>query len=154
MHDHIASNKQHPTQNCHKISKILKNPQKFQRKPKNIGLMREMHEKRGFRSPYIKIEAWLGRNLVGNGDFRERKEFGRREKEFMSREKWKGEFDFVLKVFKEITSRWIEDRDLLSTKSQQIWIYRGAVENLLTAKVPWWIEISVENLSARQKVSW
>ena len=32
-------------------------------------------------------------------------------------------------------------RDLLSTKSRQIWICRGVVENLSTAKVPWWIEI-------------
>ena len=47
MHDHIALNKQHQTQNFHKNLKKLQKPQKFQRKPKNLGLMCEMHEKRG-----------------------------------------------------------------------------------------------------------
>ena len=49
--------------------------------------MREMHEKRGFRSPYLKIEACLGRNLVGNGYFREMRVFEGIEKEFLLREK-------------------------------------------------------------------
>ena len=114
--------------------------------------MHEMHEKRGFRSPYLKIEACLGRNLVRNGYFREMSVFEGIEKEFLLREKWKSEFDFALKVFKEVTSRWMED--LSSTKSPQIWICQGVVENLLTAKVPRWIEIFVENLLARHKVSW
>ena len=57
MHDHITSNKQHPTQNFHKNLKNFQKPQKFQRKPKNLGLMCEMHEKRGIMSSYHKIEA-------------------------------------------------------------------------------------------------
>ena len=40
-----------------KISKFSKTPKKFQRKPKNLDLMCEMHEKRGFTIPYLKIEA-------------------------------------------------------------------------------------------------
>ena len=59
MHDHIALKKtktktknknkkqQHPTQNFHKNLKKFQKPQIFQRKPKNLGIMREMHEKRG-----------------------------------------------------------------------------------------------------------
>ena len=34
-------------------------------------------------------------------------------------------------------------------------IYRGAVKNLSTAKIPWWIDReAIENLLAGQKVSW
>ena len=40
-------------------------------------------------------------------------------------------------------------QDLLSTKSQQIWICRGAIDYLSMAKIPRWIE----NLSAKQKVA-
>ena len=58
MHDHIASNKQHPTQNFHKKLKKFQKPQKISKKPpKNLGLMHEMHEKRGIRSSYHKIET-------------------------------------------------------------------------------------------------
>ena len=92
MHDHIASNKQHPTQNFHKkLKNFQKPPKKFQRNPKNLGLMREMHEKRGIRSSYHKIEAWLGRNLEGKGDLSERKLFGKcleGEKKKFYRERW------------------------------------------------------------------
>ena len=57
MHDHIGLNKQHPTQNFHKNLKKIQKPQKFQRKPKNLGLIHEMHEKRVIRSSYHKIKA-------------------------------------------------------------------------------------------------
>ena len=52
MHDHIALNKIHPTQNFHKNLKKIQKPQKFQRKPKNLSLMREMCEKRGIYDIY------------------------------------------------------------------------------------------------------
>ena len=34
MHDHIASNKQHPTQKFHKNLKNFQKPQKFHKTPK------------------------------------------------------------------------------------------------------------------------
>ena len=68
MHDHITSNKQHLTQNFHKNLKNFQKPQSFQRKPKNLDLVCEMHEKRGIRSSYHKIDAWLGQNPEGSGD--------------------------------------------------------------------------------------
>ena len=37
MHDHIASNKQHPTQNFHKNLKSFQNPKNF-KKTQNLGL--------------------------------------------------------------------------------------------------------------------
>ena len=94
MNDHITSNKQHPTQNFHKNLKNIQKPQKFQSKPKNLGLMREMHEEWRIRSSYHKIEAWLGQNLEGKVDLSERRVFGGREKENLSREKWKSEIRF------------------------------------------------------------
>ena len=68
MHDHIASNKQQPTQNFHKNLKNFQKPKKFRKQPKSLGLMREMHEKRGIRSSNHKIEAWLGRKLERSRD--------------------------------------------------------------------------------------
>ena len=46
MHDHIASNKQHPTQKFHKNLKKFSKTPKISQNPKNLGLMREMYEKR------------------------------------------------------------------------------------------------------------
>ena len=68
MHDHVSSNKQHLTQKFHKNLKNFRKPQKFQRNPKNLGLMHKMYEKRGIWSSYHKIEAWLGQNLERNED--------------------------------------------------------------------------------------
>ena len=52
MHDHIASNKQHPTQKFHKNLKSFQKPQKFHKPPKNLGLMHEMREEWGIRETY------------------------------------------------------------------------------------------------------
>ena len=49
-------------------------------------------------------------------------------------------------------------RNLLSIKSQQKWICRGAIEDLLMTKVPWWIEnllrIYWPNIELRNLAQW
>ena len=68
MHDHIASNKQHPTQKFHKNLKKFSKTPKISQNPKNLGLMHEIHEEWRIRSSYHKIEGLLGRNLEESGD--------------------------------------------------------------------------------------
>ena len=89
MHDHIASNKQNQTQKSQKFSKTPK----ISQNPKNLGPMREMHEKWRIRSSYHKIEALLGQNLEENGDLSERV-FGGREKNFYRERKERNEIWF------------------------------------------------------------
>ena len=64
MHDQIALSKQHPTQNFHKNLKKIQKPQKFQRKPKNLGLMKCMR-KEGFGTLTREEMLDLGRNARG-----------------------------------------------------------------------------------------
>ena len=51
----------------------------------------------------------LGRNPSGVDVLSEGKAFGRRKKAILSGEKWKNESDFAVKIFKEISTWWIED---------------------------------------------
>ena len=81
----------------------------------------------------------LGRNPRRAGEGSEGRVFGGREKKFCREREVKMKFDFALGIYIENASRWIED--LSSTKSQQIWIYWGAVKNLPMAKSPRWIRI-------------
>ena len=107
MHDHIAFNKQHPTQRFHKN---LKNPQIFLKKPKNLGLMHEMHEKKGIKNTYqrrkvgsrpkCKRVRWLEWR---KGVWRERKIFSFER----GVRKWKP--DYASGIYIENAFRWIKE---------------------------------------------
>ena len=45
MHEHLGSFKHNPTQKIHQNFINFEKPKKKFQKPKNLGLMREMHEK-------------------------------------------------------------------------------------------------------------
>ena len=87
----------------------------------------------------------LGRNASGYGVWSEGKVFGGRKKTFLSRErereKWKWNLISRWAVYRKTKinrsrSYW----DLSSTKSRQMWICRGAVEDFSTTKIPRWIK--------------
>ena len=65
MRDHITLNKQHPTQNFHKNLKKNSKTPKVLEKTQNLGLIREMHEKRGILDTYQRRNADLGWNASG-----------------------------------------------------------------------------------------
>ena len=65
MHNHIASNKQHLTQNFHKNLKNFQKPQKFQKEPKNLGLMRECMKKEKIRTLTKCFDLDLGQKTHG-----------------------------------------------------------------------------------------
>ena len=113
------------------------------RKPKNLGLMHEMHEKRGIKNTYQRRKAgsrpkckrvrWLE---WGKGVWRERKIFSfKREVR-----KWKPDCALGIYIEKRISMDW-GAIEICQALNVEIWICRGVVENLSTAKVPWWIEI-------------
>ena len=97
----------------------------------------------GFKNTYQRIKAWSRSKMQWMRRFewedsvwRERKRF------FVESEVRKWKPDRALSIYRKTQLDGSGSyRDLLSTKSWQIWICRGSVENLLTAKVPRWIEI-------------
>ena len=81
-----------------------------------------------------------------------KKTFWVERERFLSREKWENEVWIAPQLYIENVAQWIEIaiENLSSTKSRHKWICRGAIEDLLTAKITLIDQETVKNLSVRQ----
>ena len=76
MHDHIATNKKHPTQKFHKKLKSFQKLQKFQENPKPRSKCMKCMKNEGLRDHNRGEMHKLGRNPSGEDEKSEKRVFG------------------------------------------------------------------------------
>ena len=131
-----------------KISRETQKPQNFWKTPKPRSKMHECMKREKIRTLTKCFDLDLGQKSCGWGDLRVRKSFGSREKVFYRERSEKMKTDRASAIYRKTQLDGLRTyRDLLSTKSWQKWIYRGAIEDLSMAKIPSMDREAVEKLS-------
>ena len=139
-----------------KISRETQKPQNFWKTPKPRSKMHECMKREKIRTLTKCFDLDLGQKSCGWGDLRVRKSFGSREKVFYRERSEKMKTDRASAIYRKTQLDGLRTyQDLLSTKSWQKWIYRGAIEDLSMAKIPRWIEKLLRSYQDKfQKSRW
>ena len=109
MHEHISSFKQNPTQKFYKQPINFQKPQTIFKTQKPRSKCMKCMKKDRKRDHTSEEKTTLGRNPSRFEVQREKRVFGSEEEVFYRERSRRPEIDFVLDLYIENTSRWIED---------------------------------------------